>query len=106
MKHLSRGDNYPLLEHRATIDQRRGIPGHEDEDLRSIAETERLHREMAQHIAGDVIDEDQKEGHAAEKIESNVARRGDGSGRCPAAPAGHKEPGQRWLTNGSWSRLR
>jgi len=80
-------------EHRATIDQRRGIPGHEDEDLRGIAETERLHREMAQHVVGDMIDEDQKEGYAAEKIEPNVARRRrDGSGRYLAALASDKEP--------------
>jgi hypothetical protein len=44
-----------------------------------------------------VIDEDQKEGYATEKIEPNVSRRHDGSGRYLAAPASHKEPGQRWL---------
>jgi hypothetical protein len=46
---------------------------------------------MAQHITGDVIDEDQKEGYATEKIEPNVARRRDGSGRYLAALAGDKE---------------
>lgn len=47
---------------------------------------------MAQQIARDVIDEDQKEGYATEKIEPNVARRRDGSGRYLAALAGDKEP--------------
>jgi hypothetical protein len=92
VKYLGRGDKHPLLEHRATIDQRRGIPGHEDEDLRGIAETERLHREMAQHVARDVIDEDQKEGYATEKIEPNVPRRRGGPGRYLAALASDKEP--------------
>jgi hypothetical protein len=43
---------------------------------------------MAQHVARDVIDEDQKEGDATEKIEPNVTRRRGGSGRYLAAPAG------------------
>jgi hypothetical protein len=47
---------------------------------------------MAQHVARDVIDEDQKEGYAPEKIEPNVARRRDGSGRYLAALASDKEP--------------
>jgi hypothetical protein len=47
---------------------------------------------MAQHIAGDMIDEDQKEGYATEKIEPNIARRRDGSGRYLAVLSSDKEP--------------
>jgi hypothetical protein len=39
-----------------------------------------------------VIDEDQKEGYATEKIEPNVARRRDDAGRYLAATANDKEP--------------
>jgi hypothetical protein len=60
---------------------------------------------MAQHVAGDVIDEDQKKGCATEKIEPNVARRPDGSGRCLRATARGKEPGRMRLANGSGDRL-
>jgi hypothetical protein len=62
------------------------------EVLRGVAETERLHREMAQHVARDVIGEDQKECYTTEEVEPNVMRRRGGCGRYPAALASDKEP--------------
>jgi hypothetical protein len=47
---------------------------------------------MAQHVARDVIDKDQKERYATEKIEPNVTLRRGGSGRYLAALASDKEP--------------
>jgi hypothetical protein len=53
-----------------------------------------------------VIDEDQKEGYATEKIEPNVARRRDDAGRYLAAPANDKEPDKLFRRFGEWSKIR
>ncbi len=64
------------------IDQGGCEAGNEDEHLGRVVETERLQGEIAQHILRNVIDKDQDQRHAAEKIETEIALRGRlGQGR-------------------------
>src|SRR5262249_52130943 len=49
--------------------------GNEDEGLRRIGEGDGAQREIGQHIAGNVVDEDEEQREAAEEIEPEVARR-------------------------------
>src|ERR1700686_2207108 len=81
VKYFGSCDPCPLPKQGAAKDHRGSIPRDEDEDLGCIAEAEGLDREIAQHVPGNVIDENQKKGAPTEEIEPKVARRGGRSCR-------------------------
>ncbi len=81
------------LQHRAAIDERRGVAGDEDEDLGGVGKSVIADREPGQDVRRQMIDEDQPEREPAKQIEPQLAfangREHDRRrGRCSRGVAG------------------
>ena len=83
----------PVSAHGAAVDEGRRVAGDEDEDLGGVGEAVIADRDPADDVRGDVIEKDQPQREATEKIEPQVAiaarsdrrrfHRDDGQARPP-----------------------
>ncbi len=72
------------LEHRAAVNERRGIARDENEDLGGVAESVIADREPGQKVGRQVVDEDQPQRQPTKQIEPQFALAADGkrNSRC------------------------
>src|SRR5439155_12738514 len=85
-QHLRHGVQRAAADQAPAVDQRRRVSGNEDEDLGRVEKRHRLQSKITENVFRNMVDKNQYQRQAAEKIETKIAGRGLGQGRLISEP--------------------